>query len=138
MKYTVSCRFLFDYRYRFYSRRMEGVMKVNLTLTDITLRRSMVMNEFYSLTHPTPQSPCSRCLCITFIRISYMFPVLTDCGNGYEIVTLQDAQFDASSSYAEGPTEADKTQSRIDHMPSIGRINSTEGRGSSLYLSSTF
>ena len=47
---------------------------------------------------------------------------------------LEDAQFDASSSYAEGPTEADKIQSRIDHMPSLGQINSTNGRGSSLFF----
>ena len=50
---------------------------------------------------------------------------------------LADAQYDASSSYAEGPTEADKTQSRIDHMPSMGQINNTDGRGSLLLLSST-
>jgi len=59
--------------------------------------------------------------------------ILTDCGNGYEIVKLPDAHFDASSSYAEGPTEADITQSRIDHMPSMGQINNTKGRGSSLF-----
>jgi len=52
-----------------------------------------------------------------------------NCGNGYEIVKLPDAHFDASSSYAEGPTEADITQSRIDHMPSMGQINNTKGRG---------
>ena len=46
---------------------------------------------------------------------------------------LSDAQLDASSSYAEGPTEADITQSRIDHMPSMGQINNTKGRGSSLF-----
>lgn len=45
-------------------------------------------------------------------------------------MTLTDAQFDASSSYAEGPTEAVKTQSRIDHMPSMGQVNNTNGRGS--------
>lgn len=52
-----------------------------------------------------------------------------NCANGYEVVTLSDYQLDASSSYAEGDTEADKTQSRIDHMPSMGRVNNTKGRG---------
>lgn len=75
----------------------------------------------------------SLCLYVLlFIWISYMCLIWTDCGNGYEIVKLTDAQFDASSSYAEGPNDAEKTQSRIDHMPSMGQINNTNGRGSSL------
>ena len=44
-------------------------------------------------------------------------------------MTLLDSQFDASSSYAEGATDAEKTQSRIDHMPSMGQVNNTNGRG---------
>ena len=44
-------------------------------------------------------------------------------------MTLTDAQFDASTSYAEGPDDATKTQSKIDHMPSMGRVNNTKGRG---------
>ena len=44
-------------------------------------------------------------------------------------MTLSDAQYDASSSYAEGATEAEKTQSRIEHMPSMGKVNNTNGRG---------
>lgn len=42
---------------------------------------------------------------------------------------LSDYQLDASSSYAEGINEVDKTQSRIDHMPAMGKVNNTKGRG---------
>ena len=80
---------------------------------------------------PLSLLPCVSVL--RFVRISYLRLILTDCGNGYEIVKLLDSQFDASSSYAEGPTEAEKTQSRIDHMPSMGQINNTKGRGSYLF-----
>lgn len=54
---------------------------------------------------------------------------LIDCGNGYELVPLNDAQYDASSSYAHGPNEQVIQQSRIDHMPSMGKVNNTAGRG---------
>lgn len=56
-------------------------------------------------------------------------PSFLDCANGYEVVPLSDYQLDASSSYAEGINEADKTQSRIDHMPAMGKVNNTKGRG---------
>ena len=59
--------------------------------------------------------------------------ILTACGNGLEFVKLKDAQFDATTSYAEGPNEVAKVQSRIDHMPSMGQVNNTKGRG--IYLS---
>lgn len=59
--------------------------------------------------------------------------ILTACGNGLEFVELKDAQFDATTSYAEGPNEEAKVQSRIDHMPSMGQVNNTKGRG--IYLS---
>lgn len=61
------------------------------------------------------------------------FSFFTACGNGLEFVKLKDAQFDATTSYAHGPNEAVKVQSRIDHMPSMGQVNNTKGRG--IYLS---
>ena len=45
-------------------------------------------------------------------------------------MTVNDGQYDASSSYANGPTEEIKTQSMKDHMPSMGKVNNTAGRGS--------
>ena len=81
-----------------------------------------------------PLSPLPCVSVLRFVWTSYLRLILTDCGNGYEIVKLLDSQFDASSSYAEGPTEAEKTQSRIDHMPSMGQINNTKGRGSCLFI----
>ena len=94
---------------------------------DITIK---VMKEFLQ-SHHLPPLPCVSVL--RFVWISYTRLIPTDCANGYEVVKLLDSQLDASSSYAEGPTEADKTQSRIDHMPSMGQINNTKGRGSSLF-----
>ncbi|XP_067044439.1 coadhesin-like isoform X2 [Acropora muricata] len=61
--------------------------------------------------------------------VSYGTPDAQVCGNGYELITLTDAQYDASSSYAEGPNDQVKQQSRIDHMPSMGKVNNTAGRG---------
>jgi len=61
--------------------------------------------------------------------VSYGTPDAKVCGNGYELITLTDAQYDASSSYAEGPNDQVKQQSRIDHMPSMGKVNNTAGRG---------
>lgn len=63
-----------------------------------------------------------------FIFCTVLF--LIECGNGYELVTVNDGQYDASSSYANGPTEEIKTQSMKDHMPSMGKVNNTAGRGS--------
>ncbi|XP_068733303.1 uncharacterized protein [Montipora capricornis] len=61
--------------------------------------------------------------------VTYGTPDPKTCGNGYELVTLSDAQYDASTSYAEGPNDQVKQQSRIDHMPSMGKVNNTDGRG---------
>ncbi|XP_015761892.1 PREDICTED: coadhesin-like isoform X2 [Acropora digitifera] len=61
--------------------------------------------------------------------VSYGTPDANVCGNGYELITLTDAQLDASSSYAEGPNDQVKQQSRVDHMPSMGKVNNTAGRG---------
>lgn len=44
-------------------------------------------------------------------------------------MSLTDAQYDASTSYAEGPNEQVKQQSRIDHMPAMGKVNNTVARG---------